>query len=66
MHAPIFDTADRIKLWEVPMNATSDPRTLLATWPRMFLEPVEQTSGDIDAAVKRDEGDTSAHSAVRS
>jgi hypothetical protein len=66
MHAPIFDTADRIELWEVPMNATSDPRTLLATWARMFLEPVEQTSGDIDAAVKRDEGDTSAHSAVRS
>jgi ketosteroid isomerase-like protein len=33
-----------------------------ATWARMFLEPVEQASGDIDAAVRRDVGDTSAHS----
>lgn len=37
-----------------------------ATWVRMFLEPVEQTSGDADAAVRRSAGDTSARSGVPS
>jgi ketosteroid isomerase-like protein len=38
-----------------------------ATWARMFLEPVEETSGDNDAAVRRLTGATSVEtSGVRS
>jgi hypothetical protein len=37
-----------------------------AKWARMFLEPVEDTSGDTDAAVRRLTGATSDASGVRS